>query len=384
VQVGSELPVDRLIVGTLQPSSATPESTYEEVHAALFGVSELHFEGEPPPMSVRVAEATRARLSLEPALRAYAARDGKATLQALQKGSLIGFGEARELLSRTWKSEEGVFASGLRAALVTGYTRFDGHTVKRADILPIGPLFSVHGDATRAREATMRASLRQALVESTRFEVSAERVLRGQDLTLLRPTEAMTVALPDLTAAEQRAWRALLARYDRYYRLVPRSRTPTSFYAIDRDTGALLAVLPDGSGGGVSVSGTPCAGGAEGRVLDGASLVANVMGMLGFLSTGVGGWVGLTIVALRKLLAATIIFELGLPVTPDAPGAAPGASDVPSLGDDALDALGGALIGGALGSFGRPGEVVGELLGAFEGATSVANDAASALGVGGC
>ncbi|MFO0680165.1 MAG: vWA domain-containing protein [Polyangiaceae bacterium] len=384
VQIGTDLPVDRLISGTLQPGPTTPESVFEEVHASLFGVSELHFEGEPPPFSVRLAEATRSRLSLEPALRAVAAKDGKGALEAMQRGTSIGFAEARELLARTWKGEEGVFASGLRAALVTGYTRFDRHTVKRADILPLGPLFSVHGDAALARDAAMRASVRQALVESARFTVSAEKSLRDQDLALLRPSEAMTTVIPDLSSAEQLAWRTLLSRYDRYHRLVPKSRTPTAFWAMDRDTGAVLAVLPDGSGGGTSVSGTPCGAGGAGNVVDGASLVANVLGMMGFLSTGVAGWVGLTIVALRKLVAATIILDLGLPVTPESPSVTPGSSDVPNLGDDALSSLGSALVGAAIGSFGRPGEIAGELLGAYEGATSVGNDAGSLLGGGGC
>lgn len=384
VQVGSQLPIDRVLVGTSRPGPATPDALFEEVHAALFGVSELHFEGEPPPFSVRVAEATRSRLSLEPALRAYVARDARGALEALQRGTSIGFAEGRELLARTWRGGEGVFASGLRAALVTGYTRFDGHTVKRADILPIGSLFAVHGDPVASREAVMRASVRQALVESTRFAESAEKSLRGQDLALLRPTEAMTVVFADLTASEQLAWRTLLARYDGHYRLVPKSRAPTSFWAVDRDTGAMLAVFPDGSGGGASASGTPCGGGGAGSVVDGASLVANVLGMLGFLSTGVAGWVGLTIVALRKLLAATIILDQGLPVTPDGATATPGAADVPSLGDDILGSLGSALIGSAIGSFGRPGELAGELLGAFESGSSIANDAGSLLGGGGC
>jgi hypothetical protein len=161
---------------------------------------------------------------------------------------------------------------------------------------------------------------------------------------------------PGAPLDEVTAWRRVMRGYEAGVRLVPLEGAADAFWFVDTRTHAPLGVLADGSGGGMVESGGGC---GTGSVLDGASALASLLGLLGVLSGPLAGWVGLSIAIQRKALAATIIMEALLPTESTLDPAEDGASsEVPDPGSDVAAALGDALLEAAAGQLGVLGEIV--------------------------
>ena len=80
-------------------------------------------------------------------------------------------------------------------------------------------------------------------------------LLEGRELAMLPPSSNHDFgeAFPDLSEDEREHWQRVTDIYgDDWYLVVPEDGQPVAFYAIHETTGELIAILPDGKGGGLT------------------------------------------------------------------------------------------------------------------------------------
>ena len=129
---------------------------------------------------------------------------------------------------------------------------------RRGDILPLTRFNTLDPDHAVAFARTLRQTARLAVGEAAVFEESALDLLADADLTLLTDGRFTAEGLAALPVASRDVWPKLLEQYPLADKVVPTSGTPVAFWAVDQQTGTVLGVLDDGSGGGRSAPLAPC------------------------------------------------------------------------------------------------------------------------------
>lgn len=230
------------------PLAATTTRHLDEVHAALLAGASLRFEAGPPSVSLAVDEILTRRLrAFETVTRVPSLPEVVADLEL---GRDPGFDPSLWLLASPLGHgpEERTFPTELRVVLERRELDFERtRAVFALDILPFGGLRTIHPDPAEGRRLSLRRSLEAAVVEAAWHEESTASLLSGQSLRATPGGACCGFADPALEAE----WRILTAPYRSGYQLVlPSSGTPRAFYAVRAVTGEVVAVLPDGSGGG--------------------------------------------------------------------------------------------------------------------------------------
>ncbi|MEU7906960.1 hypothetical protein [Actinoplanes sp. NPDC049118] len=175
------------------------------------------------------------------------------------------------------------FETGLRAVLHVDRPQFGTGRVRRADVLPCTRWSTLGTDRVGAFDRTLERSAALAVAESVAFRTSTWGALKGKRLTVLPKGPVRSAQLATLPEASQAQWRALLDDWKDYDRLLPADGTPVAFWAVDPDTGSVLGVLADGSGGGAT-NDVECKIFEEKAVL---SLLGILGGAFGFGAIGV-------------------------------------------------------------------------------------------------
>jgi hypothetical protein len=88
-----------------------------------------------------------------------------------------------------------------------------------------------------------------AIVEGHTLPTSTLSELAGKKLTLLAPGGVDAAALSAYAADVRLSASEALSGFDDYYRFLPDGADFVGFWAVDRYTGTLIGVLPDGTGG---------------------------------------------------------------------------------------------------------------------------------------
>jgi len=261
VAVGSEAPVTRVLAG-LRPipvgatgPSVTPEVT-DAVRRALFDTVVVSVEGAAPSLMTWLDDDLTGRLSGRALWEAAERDDGDAMRAALVAGvtelpwELAG-------LHAPLLHEDGepmTYERLLRVVLLV-----DRAGSRRGDIVPVTRFDTLGSDRTAAFDRTLRQSTRLAVGEATVFEDSAVSRLEDADLAMLADGKWSAAAVAALPDATRELWPDLLDEYPSWDKVVPTAGDPVAFWAVDQQTGTLLGVLEDGSGGGRSARwAAPC------------------------------------------------------------------------------------------------------------------------------
>ncbi|RZU53733.1 hypothetical protein EV385_5667 [Krasilnikovia cinnamomea] len=288
VRVGYESEVIRVLAG-VDPDSAgdgpLPATAVDEVQGLMFGTTLVSFEGAAPSVGTWLDDLLTARLGTKAFVEAAAAKDEKRLVSALEAGLPRLPSMVPALHPPVSGEGDLTFETGLRAVLHVHRPQFGTSTrVRRADVLPCTRWATLGGDRVRAFDRTLEQSAALALAEGVGFRTSTWSALKGKRLTLVPKGSVSSDQLAALPEASRVQWRRLLDNWDDYDRLMPADGTPVAFWAVEPDTGSMLGVLADGSGGGASSD-------PERDIARDSAIISLVMSALGLGGFAVGAFV---------------------------------------------------------------------------------------------
>jgi len=248
--------VERTLAGwdpELDADRDPDESDHDEVFSVLWGGYTLAFETGGVPTTVALEEEIAGNLTLEPVAEARRSNDVEAMREAAREGhglvSQLPYLLHPRLPDRTTE-ESLTYGVGLRTTLTGIYPVFGEGVEKRTvDALSTASIRTLRSDDDRAREfaQTMDRTARRSVLEGAGFGTSTASELEGT--TLVRAGVASDAMDDDVRRRLEIATaRRDVAEAD--YRLTAESGETASFWHVDGDSGAVLGVLPDGSGGG--------------------------------------------------------------------------------------------------------------------------------------
>jgi hypothetical protein len=129
---------------------------------------------------------------------------------------------------------------------------------RRGDIVPLTRFHSLDADRRQAFRHVLRASARLAVGEAAMFDRSTVSELKDIALTFLSGGGVGPDSFAAMSAELKQAWLNRLVRNNFWHMFLPTSGSPAAFWSLDPETGSLLGVLEDGTGGGAAGGGVPC------------------------------------------------------------------------------------------------------------------------------
>ncbi|MBW2735312.1 MAG: hypothetical protein JRH20_23255 [Deltaproteobacteria bacterium] len=286
------------------------QTDVDEVLAQYFGNAFVSFSGFGATLAQWFDELITARLSLEPLLEALASDDLEVMLDGLAVGYIPYSGKVELVqapLPNALTETTLTFPTGLRAVLMTQSPRFGVGMSSKLDILPITSWHTVADDADLAWTTTLDRTATLALAEANAYGTNT--ISLTQDYNLV-PAMHGSVAT---TLEAGGATSELAARFDRAaqdlgsdaFYLLPDTPNAGAFWAIDIRSGAVLGLLPDGSGGSSAI----CESDDLSRDMAALSLLNNLAGLMG-MPPGLGGIISLSIAIQTAILRDALIVSV--------------------------------------------------------------------------
>jgi hypothetical protein len=306
LKVGYEREVVRVLAGLDQNRAASgdqvPEAAAEEVRGLMFGSTMVSFEGAAPSLSAWLDDLLTARLGVRPLAEAAVAKDEKRIVAALEKG-VPHVPPLLPVLHPAWPAAgELTYETSLRAVLHIDRPQFGVGRVRRADVLPVTAWTTLGEDRRKAFDRTLERSALLAVAEAAAFPESTLAGLRGKKLTVLPAGRVSGDKLEFAPENLRGAWADLLNDWRDYHRVVPADGTPVAFWAVEPDTGSVLGILGDGSGGGAGT--LACEIFAAKAALSLVGLFGGVFGI-----AGLGGFVALGKAISAQMLRYAYVIE---------------------------------------------------------------------------
>ncbi len=297
-----DIEVTRNLAGHDMESSAAPSADdTERVRFALFGSSVISFEGEAPSISRWLDDLLTAKLSRKDFWDARKRADANGMLAAFSAGITYVPANLVPLHHPLAPSEKGkatTLTSGIRAVMLSSFLVPGKGLVQKADILPMTQFSTPATDDMAGFRQTVERSLLLGLVEKALYNASTAKALEGKTLRGLKSSPVLDIELSDWPEALRNEWKPILRPYADNINLVPSDGTPHAFWSIHRQTGTVVGVLPDGSGGGLSTDDKKL-----GNVAQNALGWASLAGELGGFGLAFGGFVALQKAILKAILA---------------------------------------------------------------------------------
>jgi hypothetical protein len=277
--------------GGAAPATDEPltQAHLDEVNGAMFGATVLSFEGAAPTLSAWLDDLLTTKLAVKPLW--DAAKSGDVTAIRAARGATRNYlppelavlqcpltTDGTGADAGTGASESLTYQSGLRVVACTEHLQIGKGRIRKMDVLNFPGWLTFGTDAKASFAATVARSARAAVIENHVLgdtAQSAARILAGQKLQFFDAVGLFGAELATIPVNEQRAAAEILNQYKDFYKLIPAQGSLTAFWAISADTGTVMAVLSDGSGGAAA----PAACGD----LDAASNALDALGLLGDL-----------------------------------------------------------------------------------------------------
>lgn len=283
------------------------ETDVEETHAALFGTYVLSLESDGVPPGVQLEELVAGNLTIEPLAERVEDDDVEGVREHLDSGGVGILSEWAQLLLAPYpgRSTENslTYCTGLQTVLYAERPVFGADYVHQSiDLLPTHRVRTVRADEDheRAFEQTIERTARPMVVESEAFDSSTASLLESST-TVLAADES-----EEWNEADEETFGRVRDRggYDTTYgishlHLVAEGEPPTAFWSIDAETGQLVGVLPDGSGGGSTEADIEESLEEISRIVAGLNLMITAVGK----TVPIGGAVGIVAAYYGDLLA---------------------------------------------------------------------------------
>lgn len=344
----------RILGGIDKVRDETPDSVFDDAVMACFSTFELRFESDHPSAAMVLDDLVQTRLSFEPLFLAARQGNSEALRQAFFSGSWEQLhGDALALATLPVQNDGHHGAStSLRAVLGSFKPRLDGPTRASVDLLPLGPARFLQDTPQASFQQSLRATAALAVAEAALHASSTLSLLDQEPLVYL--PKGILDQFPSLSPDRLRAWDRMLSSWSGWHKLVPASGEPIGAYAIHKNTGAVVGLLPDGSGGGINLWPPKEKASWEISLLNWASALG---GLLGILSLPGAIWLIFGKAIIKKVLQATLIIS-----TLDAPPAQAGLDDaLKDIACDSLKSILGEVLGKAVDSKGAAIRALGLL-----------------------
>lgn len=325
--------VTRLLAGSAKATAADRE----QVAGALWGTYILGVEANPPSFSTLFEEHLNERLAMEAGVRALWSKDVAAQEKAAAAYIFRVPTDLRFFASALPGEQEPgdvTFADGLTVVLHRTRPVLGVKVVREIDMLPLVPHRTVAFDGSATYVKTLERTARLNVTETARFGDSTRAQLAGKTLAKFDPLTVETTLGP--------AWAGVAyPAYSDYDVLAPASGTPVAFWAVHKQTGEVIGVMPNGGGLGADES----VQGLVDRLQAILDAVKRVCEGLGY--EGVSVWADLESIKVSALGNAIATFE-GEPHVDPAPQIATDTCNA------AVNSIGGPIpgIGPALGLIG--------------------------------
>ena len=236
----------------------TPSRKYiDDVHEMMLGGGLLAFEREAPTLSVRLTEYLKSMISNEDWFMAQQQNDTKKAVEALEKGSL-GYPPMlltmMQPLSNHATEQSVTYPTQFRSCLLRmkpGY--YEDKTKILFDYLPTAKYASVTRKGTKRENLyeTIKKTAQFAFLEEAVFDESAVKQLQGHDLVCLHNVRNNPEYHYHILKQKDKVFQHRIFR-ENQLSFFDKEMNVSSYYEIDRNTGELRGILPDGSGGGSS------------------------------------------------------------------------------------------------------------------------------------
>jgi hypothetical protein len=206
----------------------------------------------------------------------------------------------------------------------------------RLDVLPQTRWSTISSDAGGSFRKTLARTASLNVIEAHAATTTASSLLAGQPLMAIPPGAVVPQALAFVSGSRRQELADLLNQYQSHYRLLPPQGFPPALWVVEQDTGSLLGVLPDGTGGGSSSSGCQA-----------YSDTSSALNLLGLAATALGAEGLAPALILGEVLAqvfslATLMFDVPEGFNSDAAQAALAVSVVCNSMIAAVGELGGS------------------------------------------
>jgi len=225
----------------------------DAVEAALLAGACVVFEAAAPSPAIWLDDVASSRLPMESVIAEMSQASPHAAFERL-------VGDFQPLPAMVWQTgllpldalpgEPLGFHAGLRAVLLAAPLGRDGRRVSRVDILPVSRFATAVADPRQAVRTTLRRTARLAQAEAAYFGTSTLSLLEGKTLGLMRRD---LPAIRALDPGRRLSWNEALRDTGQDWIVGDAAAGPLAFFQVSRRSGELLAVLPDGSGGGSQV-----------------------------------------------------------------------------------------------------------------------------------
>ncbi|MEO1231526.1 MAG: hypothetical protein AAFZ18_21720, partial [Myxococcota bacterium] len=307
---------ERVLAGRLPaPGAPVTEADLEDVNDALFGQHWIYFEAGMPSPSIWMDDLVETKRRAQPFLLAALDDDLPAMKSALQNGLRFLPSEPfAGIPSVHGESTEELLAyqDGMRIAIVGQRPRFGRDEVQQTlDILPTARATVASEAASsedRLRQA-LRVSARAAVAEAALYDRSAVSELAGASLFVTRSATPFDSSV----SPEARArWRWLMEQSPSALWLLPERATPFAHWRVDAQTGSLLGIIPNGTGGGDRAARIKDTVDQVQKIITGLSLTINAAGAagavtaVGAISLSIVAEYGKTLVRLYGIVSITI------------------------------------------------------------------------------
>ena len=227
----------------------------DEVHEMMLGGAVMAFEGEAPSLSIRLTEYLTSLLSHEKWFNAHREGDIENAIKYLEEGTLDYpplLLTMMQPLDNAFTKETATIPMGFRSSILKfkpGY--YSPESKVSFDYLPTSDYFTVSksGDGKTNFTETLKKTMQFAVLESEMFQDSTITQLKGKPL--MQPVKARKEK--EFNERMTREVSSIFTR--RIFRegdivFFDHSLASTAYFKINKNTGALFANLPDGTGGG--------------------------------------------------------------------------------------------------------------------------------------
>ncbi len=295
---------------SITPGTPIDPSLLQEVTDTLFGTTMLSFEGTAPTPSLQLDDLLAQKLSLQPVVEAVAAGDSNAiaaawpALRAFVPNELLSMKAA---LPAPTSASVVTYELGLRVIAQSQRPRFELNTNEiHVDILPVTQWGSLGVSPQASFMDALNRTAYLAVMEQALCQNSTAAALAGVPLTMLDSSSEISGS--DLPATYDANTQAIAARvlneYPNCYCLVPSSLPFSGFWAVDEQSGAVVGVLPDGTGGGASSSTCMALAASD----NGIGALGSLGGLAG-AGAGMAFAVGLAVIVADVFLITAAIFD---------------------------------------------------------------------------
>lgn len=257
LNIGNNKPIHRVLAGWDHKNELyhTNKDHALAVEGLLFGKVMLAIEGEGPTLSMALSELLKSKLSNRSWGEAYLDKDITKAKEALAKGAIHVPALLIPMMSPLQDqvtNESMTFASGYKMCLVKTIVGINQPTISSFDYLPTSKYVSMAKNKTKTITTTVLKTAQLAIREATLFQNSTYSLLENtkwinKDVAVEEKWLKNTITYEN---GDYRYWNETVFRGNENIKLFDRTADTKAFWKINKRTGELYGIMPDGSGGG--------------------------------------------------------------------------------------------------------------------------------------